>query len=133
DSYRNHIASKDSRSPAADRATGEPLVQDLIARKELSKLAELWVSGAKIDWRLLHESAVPRRVSVPTYPFARDRYWIPGSEGKIAKERHQRGPAAAVLLHPLIHRNTSTLEEQKFSSRFSGEEFYLADHVVETQ
>jgi len=33
----------------------------------------------------------------------------------------------------LVHRNTSTLEEQKFSSRFSGEEFYFADHVVETQ
>ncbi len=34
------------------------------------------------------------------------------------------------LLHPLLHENTSDLSEQRFSSRFSGEEFFLADHVV---
>ena len=107
----------------------EPL-QELLERKELSRLAELWVSGAKIDWRLLYKSGLPNRISVPTYPFARDRYWIPGAEKKVAK---QQGTAAVAVLHPLVHRNTSTLEEQKFSSHFSGEEFYLADHVVETQ
>ncbi|XYJ23398.1 hypothetical protein ACSE3M_20970 [Bacillus velezensis] len=33
-------------------------------------------------------------------------------------------------LHPLLHRNTSNLAEQRFSSIYTGEEFYLADHVV---
>ncbi|WP_418116364.1 SDR family oxidoreductase [Variovorax sp. NFACC27] len=36
-------------------------------------------------------------------------------------------------LHPLVHRNTSSLAEQRFSSVFTGEEFFLADHVVKGQ
>ena len=34
------------------------------------------------------------------------------------------------MLHPLLHRNTSDLSAQRFSTRLSGEEFYLRDHVV---
>jgi polyketide synthase PksN len=129
DSYRNTVRKKDSKSQTADVALGEPAIQALIGRKELSKLAEIWASGAKIDWRLLYKSGAPRRISAPTYPFARERYWVPAAEEKTTR---QGGDPAPVFLHPLIHRNTSTLEEQRFSSRFSGEEFYLADHVVET-
>lgn len=92
----------------------------------LPELAKLWVSGVSIDWRALHGGAVPKRISLPTYPFARERYWI------AAPATHTT-PVTTVSLHPLIHTNTSTLKEQRFSSRFSGEEFYLADHVVETQ
>lgn len=130
DSYRNHVPKRDKKSPAADVVAGESSVDTLIERKELSKLAKLWVTGEKIDWRLLYKSGTPKRISAPTYPFARERYWVPAIEGKTTGHT---GEAAPVFLHPLIHRNISTLEEQKFSSRFSGEEFFLADHVVETQ
>jgi acyl transferase domain-containing protein len=129
--WRNNVRNKGAKASAGDEAQGESLIRELIERKELSKLAELWVSGAKIDWRALHKSDAPRRVSIPTYPFARERYWIP--EGNPARERIERGKTTVALLHPLVHRNTSTLEEQKFSSRFSGEEFYLADHLVDAQ
>ncbi len=131
DVWRNKARNRGAKVPAADDPQGESLIRELIERKGLSGLAELWVNGAKIDWRLLHKSGAPRRISLPTYPFARERYWFP--EGNPARERHERRQTAAALLHPLVHRNTSTLEEQKFSSRFSGEEFYFADHVVETQ
>ena len=131
DVWRNNAGNRGAKVPAADDTRGESLIRELIERKELSRLAELWVNGAKIDWRLLHKSGAPRRISIPTYPFARERYWFP--EGNPARERRERRQTAAALLHPLVHRNTSTLEEQKFSSRFSGEEFYFADHVVETQ
>jgi acyl transferase domain-containing protein/tryptophanase/acyl carrier protein len=130
-SYRNRVGKSNAKTQTAPGAEGETFVRDLIERRELSRLAELWVSGAKIDWRLLYKSGAPIRLSIPTYPFAKERYWLP--EGKTTRGRHERRPAAAPLLHPLVHRNTSTLEEQKFSSRFSGEEFYFADHVVETQ
>lgn len=132
DSYHLN-ANREAKAPTADRSIGDAAFRALIEGKELSRLGELWASGAKIDWRLLHEPGVPRRISVPTYPFARERHWVPGVEGKPSKARHQQAPATAALLHPLVHRNISTLQEQKFSSRFSGEEFFLADHVVETQ
>ncbi|MGA3092601.1 MAG: SDR family NAD(P)-dependent oxidoreductase, partial [Terriglobales bacterium] len=133
DSYRNNIRSKEAKSQTADGSGGDTLVQALIKQKDLSRLAELWVCGAKIDWRLLYNSDVPKRISVPTYPFARERYWIPSAEGKMSEE--PRGPDRihAAFLHPLIHRNVSTMGKQKFTSRFSGEEFFLTDYVVETR
>lgn len=137
DSYWNTVKSKEakSQSPAGELE----IIRNLVEEKKLSRLAELWVSGTKIDWRLLYKSGVPRRIPVPTYPFAKERYWIPEAEKAVQAERtdilepkHDSRMTVA-FLHPLVHRNVSTLEEQKFASRFSGEEFYLADHVVETQ
>src|SRR5207253_1054283 len=42
-------------------------------------------------------------------------------------------PTQETRLHPLVHRNTSSLNEQRFSSTFTGEEFFLADHLVQGQ
>src|SRR5215813_4403597 len=35
---------------------------------------------------------------------------------------------AAAVIHPLLHRNTSDLIQQRYSSTFTGKEFFLADH-----
>ena len=41
------------------------------------------------------------------------------------------GPrAVSAVLHPLLHSNTSDLREQRYSARFTGEEFFLRDHRV---
>ncbi|MBO0797628.1 MAG: SDR family NAD(P)-dependent oxidoreductase, partial [Blastocatellia bacterium] len=70
-SYRNRLRKGEAKTHTADGSEGENFIRDLIERKELSQLAELWVSGAMIDWRLLYGAEPPRRISVPTYPFAR--------------------------------------------------------------
>ncbi|HET8798418.1 MAG TPA: SDR family NAD(P)-dependent oxidoreductase, partial [Thermoanaerobaculia bacterium] len=44
--------------------------------------------------------------------------------------RRSPGPAAVPVIHPLLHRNTSDLVEQRYSSTFTGDEFFLADHQV---
>ena len=54
-----------------------------VGRVTLPELAELWTAGAAVDWRLLHGAVTPRRISLPTYPFARDRYWIPVADAKF--------------------------------------------------
>jgi polyketide synthase PksN len=36
-------------------------------------------------------------------------------------------------IHPLLHRNTSDLIEQRYSSTFTGEEPFLADHQVQVE
>lgn len=69
---------------------GDASLQTAIERKELSRLAELWVSGVKIDWRLLYKAGLPRRISAPTYPFARQRYWMPDGEAKASEVRQDR-------------------------------------------
>jgi len=86
--WRNNVRNREAKVPTADGASGESLIRELVERKELSRLAELWVSGAKIDWRLFHKYGAPRRISIPTYPFARERYWLP--EGKTTQDRHQQ-------------------------------------------
>jgi polyketide synthase PksN len=54
-----------------------------IARGKLGKLADLWVRGLSFDWGKLHGRSRPRRIGLPTYPFARERYWIePRSVGE---------------------------------------------------
>ncbi|MFK0522815.1 SDR family NAD(P)-dependent oxidoreductase [Paenibacillus illinoisensis] len=40
------------------------------------QLLDLWVNGAKIDWERFYSNGKPKRISLPTYPFAKERCWI---------------------------------------------------------
>lgn len=42
----------------------------------LNTLGRLWLAGAQVNWRQLHEQGKSRRVSLPTYPFERRRFWV---------------------------------------------------------
>ncbi len=42
----------------------------------LETLLELYVRGARIDWRGFDKDYTPGRVTVPTYPFQRKSYWL---------------------------------------------------------
>ncbi|MGK5675861.1 acyltransferase domain-containing protein, partial [Micromonospora sp. URMC 106] len=42
----------------------------------LATLARLWESGVDVDWEAFAAGQPCRRVSLPTYPFERRRYWI---------------------------------------------------------
>jgi acyl transferase domain-containing protein/acyl-CoA synthetase (AMP-forming)/AMP-acid ligase II/acyl carrier protein len=43
----------------------------------LEATGHLWTQGAVIDWSRLGSDTAARRVSLPSYPFARQRYWLP--------------------------------------------------------
>lgn len=69
---------------------GKEFVRILMEDGELGKLARIWVSGANIEWSLLY-SDPPRRISLPLYPFARERYWIGGEmQGGNSEESAQK-------------------------------------------
>jgi phthiocerol/phenolphthiocerol synthesis type-I polyketide synthase E len=42
----------------------------------LRSLGRLWLAGVKIDWASFYARERRRRVSLPTYPFERQRHWI---------------------------------------------------------
>ncbi len=70
-----------------DVADETPVDQDLAGQVELwisngdyAQLAGLWVSGLDFDWHKLYREGKPSRVSLPTYPFARERYWVGGDK-----------------------------------------------------
>ncbi|MBB4730016.1 SDR family NAD(P)-dependent oxidoreductase [Xanthomonas arboricola] len=46
-----------------------------LAKGRYAKLLDLWVVGLAVDWTRLYGASKPRRISLPTYPFARQRYW----------------------------------------------------------
>ncbi|WP_305879319.1 SDR family NAD(P)-dependent oxidoreductase [Amycolatopsis sp. WQ 127309] len=69
---------------AADDDFHETLVR-WGARGKLAPLAEAWASGVEVDWSRLHaDGPRPRRLGLPAYPFARERYWytdvVPGNQ-----------------------------------------------------
>jgi len=97
-----------------------------ITRKKFSKLLEFWVKGLWLDWNSFYVNK-PKLISLPTYPFARERYWISDLEGE---KRVASGAVIAGALHPLVHKNISDLTQQQYLSVFTGEEFYLRDHLV---
>ncbi|GAX59141.1 beta-ketoacyl synthase [Candidatus Scalindua japonica] len=100
-------------------------VLQLFNARRYSKIAAFWVEGAEIDWEVFNRNKGFRRISLPTYPFARERYWISTSD---ASGKMDTGIVRG--LHPLVDVNESTLEEERFRKSFTGSEFYLKDHVV---
>ncbi|MBU6399737.1 MAG: SDR family NAD(P)-dependent oxidoreductase, partial [Verrucomicrobia bacterium] len=95
---------------------GRVFLAGVFARRDWEKLGRLWVDGAAVDWASLYTGREMRRVSLPTYPFARERYWIatrnaggispvapdsPGPssmESLLSRPRMNRGPESRHLL-----------------------------------
>ena len=97
-----------------------------IIRKKLSKLAELWVKGLELNWIKLYSDDLPQLISLPTYPFAKEKYWIDSAvNGPLAVTRKSSNTSSTTMLHPLLHANTSDFAQQSFSSTFSGDEIFF--------
>ncbi len=108
------------------------LLQTWFQKRRFKKIAQLWVKGLNIDWNQLYGDIKPQRISMPTYPFAKERYWVTEGSSQpagntVITARH------APFIHPLLQQNTSDFNEQRFSSTFTGQEFFLTDHVVQGQ
>ncbi|MFO7481154.1 amino acid adenylation domain-containing protein [Oceanibaculum nanhaiense] len=86
----------------------------------LADVAARWAAGAAIGWAVLHEGQVRRRLALPTYPFERKRYWLPLGDAKVAEVK----PAEAGFA-------LTEAGADRFTVRFTGAEFFLADHRVQ--
>lgn len=49
--------------------------QTWMKKRKYGKLLELWVRGIQIDWKRLYSGKYPKKISLPTYPFAKERIW----------------------------------------------------------
>lgn len=83
------------------------VMRALIAQRDLGALARLWVQGGTVDWPLLHAGRTRRHVSLPTYPFRRERYWLPEAPPLFSStspaspaERQPEPPAPARVKSP---------------------------------
>ncbi|MFQ3244035.1 MAG: acyl transferase domain-containing protein/surfactin synthase thioesterase subunit/acyl carrier protein [Arenicella sp.] len=64
----------------------------LIENNKLSDIAKLWVSGLSIKWELLRtkDIVVRKCLSLPGYPFARNRHWISDQNKTILADSTKR-------------------------------------------
>ena len=109
-----------------DAEMRETLIDKWVGQGKLSQLLKLWVRGLELDWNKLYGASKPQRIELPGYPFAKERYWI----DPIKTPPLTHAAASASVLHPLLHVNTSDLNQQSYRTTFSGEELFLADHQV---
>ena len=106
----------------AEQSAERREVEAALARGDLRELASLWSRGVEVDWARLYPGARPRRVRLPAYPFARERHWV-----KEAPAAGRAEPAP----HPLLNQPDSEILAYRFGSVLTGDEFFLADHVIQ--
>ncbi|UCH94697.1 MAG: SDR family NAD(P)-dependent oxidoreductase [Candidatus Aminicenantes bacterium] len=140
----HHIKKSQFKPEPALVQLGEGLIKELQGYREqrltanqykdkLLALADLYVKGYELEWRELYRGDCCQRISLPGYPFARQRCWVPEDQGSISgKTMKSTGAATSINgLHPLLDTNESTLEEQCFKKVLTREDFYMKDHVVQ--
>jgi acyl transferase domain-containing protein/acyl carrier protein len=74
--------------------------------RALRTLGRLWLAGSECHWPALHAGTEPGRISLPTYPFERQRYWIApatksSTEGKTTHAAPRKLEASEWLYAPL--------------------------------
>ncbi|WP_127530132.1 SDR family NAD(P)-dependent oxidoreductase [Paenibacillus kobensis] len=119
-----HLSAGMAERAAEHAEADDAYVRELLAKRNLADLAQLWVGGLELDWRLLHEPGERRKVTLPIYPFAKERCWI-----RLADNDLPAAEQAGRPLHALIDRNESNFAAYKFSKHFTGSEFFLEDHL----
>ncbi len=93
----------------------------------LNSLAILYTHGATIDWDQFYLNSPRRKVSLPTYPFQRQRYWVEAGPKLVSNQR------SGEFLHPLLGQQLRVASQEKiFETRLSlNNQTFLADHLVQ--
>ncbi|HML90294.1 MAG TPA: SDR family NAD(P)-dependent oxidoreductase [Methylomusa anaerophila] len=83
-----------------------------IAKGKYAKFLDLWVKGLAFDWNKLYPGAKPRRISLPTYPFAKERCWAP----EIKYDDSRKSPVRAEYSQPVKTEKAILTKEWKKSA-----------------
>jgi acyl transferase domain-containing protein/NADPH:quinone reductase-like Zn-dependent oxidoreductase/acyl carrier protein len=90
-------------------------------------IAELFVRGVRIDWKEWAEGLKHRRVSLPTYAFQREHFWIePQSAGRKASGKSTGRPLLGRKL-----RAAGVRGQFETDLGLTGETSWIGEHVVE--
>ncbi|AIQ12933.1 SDR family NAD(P)-dependent oxidoreductase [Paenibacillus durus] len=81
--YNGSVKTQSAPGSLGNGSAGKAFMEAAIKEQEWEQLARLWTMGADLDWHALYTHRAPAIVSLPTYPFFRERYWI--EEGHAAK------------------------------------------------
>ncbi|WP_240489482.1 hypothetical protein, partial [Legionella parisiensis] len=79
-------------------------------KETLLALAKLYVEGQDLDWRQIHAGESKKKISLPTYPFAKERYWY--SDGDQCSSTLERQTHLPLMHNALIDKVSSFLTRQ---------------------
>jgi acyl transferase domain-containing protein len=121
------------RPTAADPVVAVPLLRGKRSevRALFGALAEIWVHGSGVDWAGMFAGSGAQRVSLPTYAFQRERYWLSG--GTVAGAGDMASAGIGATGHPLLAATVPLADDRGrlFTGRLSPRQpTWLADHVV---
>src|SRR6185312_227359 len=97
----------------------------------LGSLAQLYARGVEIDWVTFDRDYARRKLSLPTYPFQRERYWFESTPNP--RVRAIAGDVPPESTHPLAGRRleSPSLKETVFETMLSAASLpFVSDHRV---
>lgn len=133
--YTSDLSDTEIREQTLLKKYGNDCIQQCATTDEssfflehLATVAELYVQGYSLNYEPLFKGCC--KVSLPTYPFARERYWV--EEDSKSTSYLQNNEKVSVI-HPVVHQDHSSPEGQFFSTTFTGNEFFLKDHQIQKE
>ncbi|MGH9349155.1 MAG: beta-ketoacyl synthase N-terminal-like domain-containing protein, partial [Vicinamibacterales bacterium] len=97
------------------------LLHTWLRKRNVARLCDLWVKGLDIDWRPLHAASPRRRLTLPVYPFSRERFDVRIAETVVPDAgSHAPGPSGSDPRPPDRH----------VERWLTGDEPFLRDHLV---
>jgi 3-oxoacyl-(acyl-carrier-protein) synthase/acyl carrier protein len=79
--WQNNPKQVDMNSTSSLKYIAESEVLSSVTNGDLSKLAQMWTTGATIDFSALYKEQ-PSRVIVPNYPFSKEEHWFLPADNK---------------------------------------------------
>jgi probable biosynthetic protein (TIGR04098 family) len=68
------------------RGKANPDIVEILAEDaDLNQIAGYWTAGGKVNWRPYVSSNIKFLTDLPVYPFAKEKYWIPGLKKENVK------------------------------------------------
>lgn len=122
-----YLQNKIIRSQNIDKKTDRKIYEDRIKDSSIPdrvwKSAEAFLNGTdEALWKEYIDTVIGKIISLPTYPFAKESFWVTQKEDIINQGKGQ--------IHPLLQFNVSTIYEQVFTSYFTKHDRYLLDHEI---
>ncbi|MCX7921059.1 MAG: GNAT family N-acetyltransferase [Clostridia bacterium] len=75
--YRDRVKrNKETLDVFAADEDMEKLVDAWICKGKYKKILSLWVKGLNFGWNKMYGDCKPYRISLPTYPFVKQRHWV---------------------------------------------------------
>ncbi len=88
--YYGDLRNKENKQEQEENL--EQKLREWIEVRDYDKLLKSWIEGIRIGWSSLYKEKLPRRISLPTYPFDKKKYWYKDreqTEQEVGKEQEK--------------------------------------------